>query len=244
MSSLPAIATFQPLYQQIKALITEALRAGEWRPGQAIPSEVELAARFGVSQGTVRKAVDALAAEHLLLRRQGKGTYVASHHEAPAAFRFLRIVADDGTPIEMDSTVLACRRLRAPGEVARALEQRTGEQAVQVQRRLSIGGRPLVFEELWLPGSRFRGLSAERLADYKGPMYALFEAEFDTRMIRASERLRSVAAEGAAASALGVARGTPLLLVDRRSYTYQDRPVEVRRGWYLTRGHHYADELS
>src|SRR5204862_8254338 len=77
---------FSPLYQQIKALMTQRLQAGEWRPGEAIPSELELAARFKVSQGTVRKAIDELAAENLLVRRQGKGTFVATHAEETIQF--------------------------------------------------------------------------------------------------------------------------------------------------------------
>jgi len=69
---------FSPLYQQIKALILQSLQQGEWKPGEAIPSEMDLAARFRVSQGTVRKAIDELAAENLVVRRQGKGTFVAT----------------------------------------------------------------------------------------------------------------------------------------------------------------------
>ncbi len=88
--------TFSPLYRQIKALILQALEAGEWRPGQAIPSEQELAARFSVSQGTVRKAIDEMAADNLLVRKQGKGTFVASHNDPRALFRFLRLVPVDG----------------------------------------------------------------------------------------------------------------------------------------------------
>src|SRR5206468_5094674 len=88
--------TFSPLYQQIKALITQSLQSGEWKPGELIPSEVELAARYKVSQGTVRKAIDEMSAENLVVRRQGKGTFVATHHEARAQFRFLRLVPDSG----------------------------------------------------------------------------------------------------------------------------------------------------
>ena len=75
--SLP-VASFSPLYQQIKAMILASLQASEWLPGMPIPSEMELAARYLVSQGTVRKAIDELAAENLLVRRQGKGTFVAT----------------------------------------------------------------------------------------------------------------------------------------------------------------------
>ena len=92
----PRAATFSPLYLQIKSLITKGLQSGEWKPGEAIPSEGELARRFGVSQGTVRKAVDEMAADNLLVRRQGRGTFVATHHEDRAQFRFLRLAAWNG----------------------------------------------------------------------------------------------------------------------------------------------------
>lgn len=237
--------TFSPLYRQIKALLTRGLQDGEWKPGELIPSETELAARFGVSQGTVRKAVDELAAANLLVRRQGRGTYVATHQEDRAQFRFLRLRPDHGgEPGPMESRILECRRLRAPVDVARALQLRTGEAVVQVRRRLSFEGRPVVLDEIWLPAALFRGLTAERLAAYSGPLYALFESEFGTRMIRASERIRAVAADRAVARELEVEPGAPLLLVERVSYTYENRPVEVRRGFYSTRAHHYHNEVG
>src|ERR1700736_4170987 len=92
----PRTPSFRPLYEQIKILLTQSLVAGEWKPGEAIPSEIELAARFRVSQGTVRKAIDELASEHILVRRQGKGTYVASHNEPSYQYRFLRVTPDSG----------------------------------------------------------------------------------------------------------------------------------------------------
>src|SRR3954464_8980664 len=93
--SAPA-PSFRPLYEQIKILLTQSLVAGEWKPGEAIPSEMELASRFNVSQGTVRKAIDELASEHILMRRQGKGTFVASHNEPSYRYRFLRVTTDAG----------------------------------------------------------------------------------------------------------------------------------------------------
>src|SRR5919107_1676673 len=89
---------FSPLYQQIKGLILQSLQAGEWKPGEAIPSEMDLAARFRVSQGTVRKAIDELASENLLVRRQGKGTFVSTHAEQHVRYRFLKLAPDDGEP--------------------------------------------------------------------------------------------------------------------------------------------------
>ena len=108
---------------------------------------------------------------------------------------------------------------------------------------MSFGGDPIVLDEIWLPGALFKGLTAERLAEYKGPLYGLFETEFGTRMIRAEEQLRAVGADPQTAQLLGVAERSPLLLVERVSYSYGDRPVEVRRGLYVTEHYHYRNTL-
>ena len=236
--------TFSPLYQQIKALITQSLQSGEWKPGELIPSEVELAGRFKVSQGTVRKAIDELAAENLVMRRQGKGTFVSTHHEARAHFRFLRLMPDEGVPHHPDNKIIEVKRLRAPAEVARLLDLKSGDAVVYIKRVQSFEGEPTILEELWLPGLLFKGLTAERLVEYKGPMYGLFESEFGTRMIRATEKIRAVAADASAAEFLHVLEGTPLLCAERVSFTYGDKAVELRRGLYLTTNHHYQNELS
>jgi GntR family transcriptional regulator len=236
--------TFSPLYQQIKALITQSLQSGEWKPGELIPSEVELANRFKVSQGTVRKAIDELAAENLVVRRQGKGTFVATHHEARAQYRFLRLMPDAGDPHSPDNKILEVKRLRAPAEVARLLDIKSGDSVIFIRRVQSFDGAPTIVEELWLPGTLFKGLTAERLVEYKGPMYGLFETEFGTRMIRATEKIRAVSADESIAELLKIKQNTPLLSVERVSYTYGDKPVEVRRGLYLTDRHHYQNELN
>ncbi len=247
-ASLPDAPAFSPLYQQIKALLLKGLEGGEWLPGQVIPSEVELAARFRVSQGTVRKAVDELATENVLVRRQGKGTFVATHAESATQFRFLRLLPDDGSPPALQRRLLDCRRMRAPAEVVRLLALAPGEVAVQVRRLLlapqGVELQPVVLDDLWLPGMLFKGLTMERLQAWRGPMYRLFEAEFSVHMIRAEEKLRAVAAQADDAVLLAVPPGTPLLSVERLAYTYGDRPVELRRGLYHTAAHHYRNELS
>lgn len=244
VSSPGTSPTFSPLYQQIKALITQSLQSGEWKPGELIPSEVELANRFKVSQGTVRKAIDELAAENLVVRRQGKGTFVATHHEARAQFRFLRLMPDAGEPHYAENRILDVKRLRSPAELARLLDIKSGDSVIFIKRVQAFDGVPTIVEEIWLPGVLFKGLTAERLSEYKGPMYGLFETEFGTRMIRATEKIRAVNADEHTAELLGVGLATPLLSVERVSYTYGDRPVEVRRGLYLTDRHHYQNELS
>jgi len=242
--AVTASPTFSPLYQQIKALITQSLQSGEWKPGELIPSEVELAGRFKVSQGTVRKAIDELAAENLVMRRQGKGTFVSTHHEARAHFRFLRLVPDEGVPHYPESKFIEVKRVRAPADVARLMELKSGDAVIFIKRVQYFDGVPTIVEELWLPGLIFKGLTAERLVEYKGPMYGLFETEFGTRMIRASEQIRAVCADAGAAQLLDIDLGTPLLSSERVSFTYGDKPVELRRGLYLTSRHHYQNELS
>jgi len=240
----PGTPAFSPLYQQIKGLILQSLQAGEWKPGEAIPSEMDLAARFRVSQGTVRKAIDELAAENLVVRRQGKGTFVSTHAEQHVRYRFLRLVPDSGDEGRAQRSILDCRRVRASAEVARALALRTGDPVVQMRRVLSFGGVPTILEDMWLPGTTFKGLGMEQLAAYQGPTYALFEEEFGVRMVRAEEKIRAVAADALQAELLALAEGAPLLSVERLSYTYNDVPMELRRGLYRTDTHHYRNELS
>jgi len=236
---------FSPLYQQIKTLITRSLQSGEWKPGEAIASEMDIAARYKVSQGTVRKAIDELAAENLLVRRQGKGTFVATHHEARVRYRFLRLAPDEeGEAVRAESRILECRRLRAPAEIARALDLRAGETVISIRRLLCMGQVPTVLDDIWLPGSIFRGLTQELLTANKAPLYGLFESEFGVSMVRADEKLRAVAAPAEVCTLLNVAAGAPLLQVDRVSYTYGDRPMEIRRGLYLTDRYHYRNSLN
>ena len=242
-----ATPAFIPLYQQIKGLILQSLQAGEWKPGESIPSEMELAVRYRVSQGTVRKAIDELASGHLLIRKQGKGTFVATHAEHQVQYRFLKLVPDQGdlnTEGPAQRQIVDCKRLRASAEIARALALRSGDSVLQVRRVLSFANMPTILEDLWLPATPFKGLTAERLADYHGPMYALFETEFDVRMVRAEEKIRAVLPDKAQRELLQLPPNTPLLSVERIAYTYKDIPMELRRGLYRTDKHHYHNDLN
>ena len=249
LQGLPDFAApaFSPLYQQIKGLILKSLQGGEWKPGEAIPSEMDLAVRYRVSQGTVRKAIDELAADNLLVRRQGKGTFVDTHAEKHAQYRFLKLVPDSGDQSSegpADRQITECKRIRATAEIAKLLNVRTGDPVWQAQRVLSFSGAPTILEDIWLPAAPFKGLTAERLADYHGSMYALFETEFGVRMVRAVEKIRALPANLLHSSLLKIEQNTPLLSVERVAYTYNDMPMELRRGYYLTDTHHYRNELN
>ena len=245
--SAPSATTpsFKPLYLQIKELLVSSLAAGEWSPGEAIPSEFDLAARYGVSQGTVRKAIDALAADNFVVRRQGKGTFVATHtEEAQSKFRFLRVRADDGHDEYPASRLVDVKRGKAGTEIARLLELKAGEPVVMIRRLLEWGGKPVVLDEITLPAALFRGLTRAKLDAYPGSMYSFFETRFGVRMLNAQERLKAVPADAAAATALGVAPGSPLLAVERVAFTFGGLPVEFRRGLCTTVAHHYANAIG
>jgi GntR family transcriptional regulator len=248
MSSAPAQASavpaFAPLYLQIKALLERSLEAREWRPGEAIPSEIDLAGRYGVSQGTVRKAIDALAADNLVVRKQGKGTFVATHTEERSSLvRFLRIRRNDGGDVHPASRLLDAKRGKAGADIARLLDLKPGDPVLILRRVLDYDGEPVVLDEITLPAQLFRGLTKARYDAYRGSMYGFFESQFGVRMLKAQEKIRAVAADAVTARILGVAPGAPLLAVDRVTLTYGDRPVEVRRGLCSTRAHHYVNEL-
>lgn len=236
--------TFSPLYRQIKDFLIRSLQDGEWGPGDAIPSEGELALRFNVSQGTVRKAIDEMASENLLVRRQGKGTFVATHDDPRSFYRFLRLVPDSGKPTQAASDPFYCAQVEASPDVATVFGIKPGDPVVMVKRLLRFAGEPVVFDEIYLLAELFGNLTLEGLRRGERSLYSLFEADYGVRMIHAEEHLRAVAADQKSAELLGVACGEPLLLVERTAYTYGNKPVEWRRGLYCTRRHYYRNDLG
>ncbi len=235
-------------------LITRSLVAGEWKPGEAIPSEMELATRYRVSQGTVRKAIDALAAEFIVVRRQGKGTYVATHTAPTHQYRFLRVRVDVSGTAKTNrdtaeanhptTTFIGLEKLKADATCAATLGLRLNQAVLRISRVLVFAGRPIIFDEITLAQSIFPNLTMEKLEASQGSIYSFLEIAYGTRMVRADERIKAVAANRAAAKYLKVAVGTPLLSVDRVAFTYGDKPVEWRRGLCLTEGYAYFNELA
>jgi GntR family transcriptional regulator len=237
------VASFSPLYEQIKAMILASLQASEWLPGDAIPSEMELAVRYAVSQGTVRKAIDELAAQNLLVRRQGKGTFVATHQEEDFQYRFLRLEPDSGHKLLLKNQFLACENIPADAFVAQSLKLKVGDPIIRIDRIQSSGGRPIVFEEIWLPEGRFQGLTLEALIAWPGPMYAFYESQYAIHMVRAEEKIKAISANANLAQNLQISEGTALLSVERVAFTYGNKPVEIRRARYDTSEQHYDNKL-
>ena len=238
------IASFSPLYEQIKAMILASLQASEWLPGDAIPSEMELAARYAVSQGTVRKAIDELAAQNLLVRRQGKGTFVATHQEEGWQYRFLRLEPDSGEKLHLKNQFLACEHIKSDEYTAQLLKLKAGDLVIRIDRVQSSEGRRIVFEEIWLPEERFKGLTLDALNAWSGPMYAFYEGEYATHMVRAEEKIKAVLANQDLAHYLQIPIGTALLSVERVAFTYGNKPVEIRHARYDTSEQHYENKLN
>ncbi|WP_047550306.1 GntR family transcriptional regulator [Methylotenera sp. G11] len=236
--------SYRPLYEQIKVLITQSLIAGEWRPGEVIPSEIELASRYKVSQGTVRKAIDSLAAENILIRRQGKGTFVATHSADVIKLRFLRLTSVNGQKELLQNEFISCVKTKADAYIAKTLQIKAGAATIEVKRLLTFSGRPLIYDHIIVPAAPFKGLNGAKVEECNGSMYSMYEAQFGIRMIRAEERLKAIGANAEAAVALGLKQGYPLLSVERVSYTYGDKPMEWRLGLCLTDDHHYLSELE
>jgi GntR family transcriptional regulator len=235
---------YQPLYEQIKRILTQSFIDGEWKAGEMISSEIELALRFKVSQGTVRKAIDELVSENILIRRQGKGTYLNTHNEKGMQIRFLRLTDESGNKALPKNELLSCKRGKANTKISKALNIKAGASIIEIKRLLSFEGRILILDHIVLPSSEFIGLGAKQIEEYKGALYRMYEQEYNIRMVRAVEDIRAVGADKEAAYALGLEDETPLLRIERVAFTYSDKPMEWRLGLCLTDIYHYRNELE
>lgn len=233
---------FRPLYQQVREEITRHLASGRWQPGTMLPSEQELARELGVSQGTVRKALDAMTAERILVRRQGRGTFVAEYEESRILFQFFRLYPDAGERLFPVSKVLDVCSL-SPSEEEREALELEGKAAVWRVSRLRYHGPELIMREtLSLPVAQFADLG--ELNEIPNNVYRLYSQRWGITITRISEKLKAVTADEADRAELGCAIGAPLLEIRRVAFDLNKRPVEYRRSRCLTESMHYASDLS
>ena len=232
------------LYVEVKKKITQSLIQGEWSPGEAIPSEIELANIYDVSQGTVRKAIDDLSAESILVRRQGKGTYVATYNEENIQLRFLRLTSQFGLNEKLDNQLISFSKEKATNKLAKILNINPSSTIISVTRILTFNENPLILDVIKIPAQSFRGLTPEMIVENNGSMYRMYETDFGVRMLRADEKILAITANSETASHLKVQENHPLLSVERISYTYKNKPLEWRLGLYVTDNHYYRSELD
>ncbi len=249
----PAAAGFQPiapeaagmpLYRAVKRRLLHAVEAGVLPPGGALPNERELAAAFGVSIGTLRQAVGELVAEHILVRRQGRGTYVARHNAERFLFQFFHIERADGLREAPELELLSFERGRLDDDEADAFGLKSGEPVIVIENRLRLQGRPVAHDRLLLPAGLYKGLTEARFRARPATIYRLYQDELGITVVRAHERARAVAADRHVARLLGVTPGTPMLQVRRTAVTFGDKPVEYRISTVHTVQHEYVQTLS
>lgn len=228
-----------PLYKRVKSLLTQSLSEGEWKPNEAIPSESRLAERFDVSIGTVRKAIDELTAERILVRQQGRGTFVAAHTQNRFLYHFYHVVDEDGVKRFPSPELLQFRRIRAEPNVAGRLGLEKGSRVIHMRNLLRIEGSPVEVNDIYLNAELFEGMDRETFSQRPGTIYQLYQEQFGVNIIRTSEQLRAVAVGETEARLLQLEENAPVLQVDRIAYTYHSQPIEYRCSLVNTTRHVY-----
>ena len=242
--TLSSIPDFQPLYKQVYTVLVRRIAEGVWRPAQVLPSEQSLAQELGVSQGTVRKAMDALAAENLILRRQGKGSYVAEHTQEHTLFRFFRLAKPapkyDRIIPQLGSESVKNRLANRMERSKLQLEK--DDQIVEIRRTRLVDGSPRVVEKIILPLKLFPDI--DRQKTLPNTLYSLFQSEYKVSIAVAKEELRAISANKSDAKALGLNPGAPLLQIDRIAVALNGRLVEWRVSRCNTQDLVYAVDLN
>jgi len=218
-----------PRYQRLRDSLESRIAAGRWKLGQSIPTEAELGAEHGLSIGTVRKAVDALVAQGLLERIQGKGTYIRRPRFDSSLFRFFRFEGRDGHALSPVGKILKRELAAAPGPVAAALGLVAGARAVHLNRLRLVEGRPFLVESIWLPRDRFAALLKIDPAAFGDLLYPLYESHCGQVVASAEETLAAEAVSARHGKLLGLEPGTPVIVIERLARSFDRRPLEWRR---------------
>jgi GntR family transcriptional regulator len=217
-----------------------------------LPNEAQIAKALQVSIGTLRKAVDELVHEHILVRRQGKGTFVAMHNNDRFMFQFFHIeprpdVFDPRVVPEREFPVvdnIAFTAGRATDSEAHALRLRGGDAVWRLDNTLSLGGQNIVHDRIVVSATLFKGLTEKRFKERPSTIYNLYQTDYGISVIRAQERVRAAAVSTDIGRVLGIRAGTPVLESHRVAITFGERPVELRISTINTEAHDYVSLIS
>jgi len=245
MTVPPRTAHSRPLYSQIRELLIGRMLSGDWRPGHMLPSEFKIAEEYGVSQGTVRKAIEDMEAEKLVVRRQGKGTFVIARSLPTTHFHFFRVKPDDGSKLPPPGNeILFLRHEDASAAECKDLDLKRGAQVFRLHRVRKFHNVPVIVEKIVLPEHIFPNFDEVYLKDPQPHIYLVFERKYGVVVLRAEEQIWAVPAAPDDAVALGLEPGTPLLQIDRVGYGIGDRPTEIRQLLVHTANYHYENTLT
>ena len=232
-----------PRYQQIRDDLARRIAAAQWMPDDAIPTEVELTATYGVSTGTLRKAIDLLVADGLLVRSQGRGTYVRRPRFDSSLFRFFRFASRNGEPVRPSGRVTHKHISRAPADVSAALQLNPGAKALQLTRLRLVEQTPVLTEEIWLPLPRFAAIAELRLDQFEDLLYPLYEQCSKQVVASAKEILRVDVADPATEKLLHVAPGSAVIRVQRLAFDFAGAPIEWRKTIGAAQGFEYQIDI-
>ncbi|TCT09643.1 GntR family transcriptional regulator [Paralcaligenes ureilyticus] len=229
-----------PLYKKVKGQIIQNLIAGEWRPDEMIPVEKQLAKRFGVGISTIRAAIGELVASNVLVRIQGKGTFVARHSSNQNAHRFFNLYHTSGVKALYYRQLVRASRGRPDDETVRLLRLSGPEETVaRLRMHISSRGTVIAVADLTVSERLFPQLDKNFAIDGDKSLYAIFQITYNINVVRVVERLSAVKASASVAKALGLKPGEPVLEVHRTAFTFNDQPVESRTSWIHTRNYRY-----
>ena len=232
-----------PLYKGVQRALMEQLATGDLKPGQLIPSERQLATEYSVSIGTLRKAIDELVENRILIRQQGKGTYVASHDRERLLFYFFHIVPHKGVKSYPLVESVFFHKALADVEVAARLNIALGTPIFHVRNKLSLLGDVVSVDDISIDQARFEKLSAAQFKERPNTIYNLYQEAFGITVVRTDERLRAEAASFEHAKLLQITAGTPVLTIRRTAFDMRDEPVELRISTVNTAAHEYFAEI-
>lgn len=239
-SSFKNFQKTEPLYQSVQRQIMDALAREEWRPDEAIPSEKRLCERFGVSIGTLRKAIDALVEAHILVRQQGLGTFVASHSRPRQLFQFFNVSPHEGPRTYPDVQFLSFATGKADKLAAEKLKIALGADIFRIRNLLVMDGKPIIADTITLPANLFRGMTESIVRDRQGTLYNLYLERYGVNVIRIDERVRAAAAPATSAKLLGIKTGAPILEIRRIALSFNQQPVEWRISHVNTSNYEYV----
>lgn len=232
------------LYRHIEQALTQSIHQGQYKPGDALPAEKVLAQRFGVSIGTLRKAVDSLVGRGVLLRQQGRGTFVARHNKDRYLFAYFHVVRQDGIKTYPQVELALFTRTKADKHVAKRLGIKVGSKVVKLINILHLHGRRVVIDEIYLPEKLLPELTEQVVRERPSTLYQLYQERFGLTVVRAEERLRAVKADAFQASTLGLPPAEPLLQVIRVAQSFNSQPIELRYSFVNTLDYEYFAELT
>jgi GntR family transcriptional regulator len=237
-----AIADFdgKPLYEVVGETIRRRIVKKKYRPGTALPSEHQLGAELGVSQGTVRKALNDLVTERILFRRQGLGTFVSEQTEDRLRCLFFNIARDDDEAVSPLGKTVAFGEYHANAEEQQKLGLRSRDEVYRIKRLRFSGDEPILVERLSVARSKFPNLARD-LPDY---MYRLYQMEYGIMVSKTREQVKAIAAPRHEARLLNIEPGEPVLLIDRIALTIDRQPVEWRRSICKSDFYHFVCERS